>query len=136
MGENYDFYEVKEKYEEAREEQRRQIVDCLKCKGYNVTCRGGKGLRNYTSGGNLIKPYDLSNWKWVEAKKGGVYYLVSLQVLDEDPVSGNMHVLMDRLGVCCYHKYDSKYVLENVRTTDIDLPMDIHKFERLFEFMA
>jgi hypothetical protein len=36
---------------------------------------------------------------WIEAQRNGIWVIVSLQVLDQDPHSFNIHALMDRVGV-------------------------------------
>ena len=92
------FEHVKKAYMACREAQRQTILQYLEEQGYTVSRRGGMGREDYTSDGR-IAPYDLRNWKWIEARKDGVYYLISLQAFDRDPNSGNFHVLMDRIGV-------------------------------------
>lgn len=108
---------IKQAYTECREAERLKIVNYLKKHGFKVVdgSGAGKGKNKYISGGQLNKPFDLSNWKWIEIAKDGREFLVSFQPPDKDPSSKNHHVLMDRIGVCS----DDQWII-----TDIDLPMD------------
>ncbi|WP_019229965.1 hypothetical protein [Sedimentibacter sp. B4] len=119
---------IKQVYTESREGERLKIVDYLEKCGYKVKKRGlaGKGVKKYISGGQLIKPFDLTNWKWIEITKDGREFLVSLQPPDKDPSSGNHHVLMDRIGV-----YSNGHWI----ITDIDLPMDEKSLNALVEII-
>lgn len=116
------FIEAKAAYRAARVEQRSIIVNALKEAGFVVKNRGhaGRGETAYTSGGQLHPPYDLSNWLWVQAKRDGVTVMVTLQVLDQDPNSRNVHVLMDRIGVEIAKDGDTT---ERVVTTRFELPL-------------
>jgi hypothetical protein len=64
---------MKQVYTESREVERLKIANHFEKHGYKVKKRGlaGKGVKKYISGGQLNKPYDLSNWKWVEISKDG-----------------------------------------------------------------
>lgn len=95
------FLEARHAYRAARNSQRLLIVEALKSAGFEVKTRGnaGRGLPKYSSGGRLTPPFDLSNWMWVAGERDGVFVMVSLQVLDQDPRSMNMHALIDRVGV-------------------------------------
>lgn len=131
-----EFDIIKKEYVLARSNERKKIISVLKENGYEVLREfGGKGKTKYTSGNRLNVPYDLSNWKWIEAKKEGCFYFISLQAFDKDPSSGNLHVLMDRIGVYKYEKYNFNEVLEKMKTTDIDLPMDKEKFDMLLDYL-
>lgn len=131
-----DFIDIKEKYAEARNDERNNIIQFLKANGYTIISEtGGKGCKNYTSKSTLKIPYDLSNWKWIETEKDNMCYLISFQAFDVDSSSGNHHVLMDRLGVYKYTKYNSKEAFENMVVTDIDLPMDDEKLLKLLEYL-
>lgn len=106
-----------------------KIADHFEKHGYKVNTRGstGKGVKKYISGGQLNKPFNLSNWKWIEiTKDDGREFLVSLQPPDKDPSSGNHHVLMDRIGVCSN---------EHWIISDIDLPMDERSLDALVEII-
>ncbi|WP_295080538.1 hypothetical protein [Ruminococcus sp.] len=134
MLEERTFEEIKTEYVNAREKERKKIADYLKDNGYSVVGEtGGKGRTNYKSGKNCIKPYDLSNWKWVEASKDGFNYFISLQAFDRDPGSGNYHALMDRIGICAYTgEYKEAHIASSMKISDIDLPLsetDLIKLE-------
>lgn len=129
-----DFDEIKKRYVEAREKERNKIADFLRNKGLTVSkqVNAGKGLSDYTAGGT-ISPYDLTNWKYVEAKGDGYSVLVSLQAFDHDPSSRGHHILMDRLGICVYEKYDAEQAFQNMHVTDIDLPLTDTKLDELYK---
>ena len=126
------FNEIKTEYENCREMERRAIRDHLVDRGFIVakSSRAGKGVTNYTSSGR-IKPYDLSNWKYITAQKDGKQVFISLQAFDQDKNSRNHHVLDDRLGVYAYEVYSPEDAFSKMITTDIDLPMDEAKFAEL-----
>ncbi len=130
------FNEIKQKYSECRDLQRKLIINHLKNKGFEVLNeKGGKGKTNYTSSNKLEIPYDLSNWKWIDVKKENINYLISLQAFDKDYNTGNYHVLMDRLGVYTYEKYDAEKAFQNMVTLEIDLPIDDEKLNKLVLFL-
>lgn len=130
------YSEIKAEYERCREEQRHIIMDHFAARGYRVNKRGGKGVKNYTSGGRINKnPFNLQSWKYVVMEKNGVHILLSLQSFDRDPSSQNVHVLVDRLGVYSYKNYNPKDACERMIPTSIDLPMDDTKFEELDSFI-
>ncbi|KUO63615.1 hypothetical protein APF79_04435 [bacterium BRH_c32] len=117
---------VKQVYTESREVERLKIVNHFEKCGFKVKKCGsaGKCVKKYKSGGQLNKPFDLSNWRWIEITKDDREFLVSLQPPDKDPKSGNHHVLMDRIGVCSNNHW---------KITNIDLPMDEKSLDDLVE---
>lgn len=124
-----DFEATKGKYQEAREQERRELATYLEehleperlC--VVSSPRAGKGWVNYTSG-KRIKKYDLSNWKWVEITDDSDFEcIVSLNMPDVDPRSGNSHVLFDRIGLLVSYRKDGHYY-ETAIHTNIDLPLD------------
>ena len=119
---------IKQMYTESREAERIKIANHLKRHGFELVdgSGAGKGKKKYKSGGQLCKPFDLSNWKWIEITKGGREFLISLQPPDKDPKSGNYHVLMDRIGVC----FNGYWII-----TDLDLPMDEKALDDLVEII-
>lgn len=123
------FNAARDAYREARNAQRLKIVAALKSAGFEVETRGsaGRGLKTYTSGSRLTPPFDLSGWMWVEGQRGAVHVTVSLQVLDQDPNSLNVHALMDRIGVAVFRASDpideSDPLFERA-TTSLQLPLD------------
>lgn len=137
------FLAAKKEYVRLREEERRLLVAEMQKWGLFdkvVTgSRAGHGVSNYGKGrksGVLARyPYDLSNWKWVEARQGELTILVSFQACDLDPSTGNRHVLFDRIGlyVCsredeCRMAYE---VWDRMLTTDVELPLNDEKLARL-----
>ncbi len=128
-----DYEEIVRLFEASREEERLKIVRHLISQGYKVSSRSnsGKGRSDYTSGGT-IKGYDLSSWKYINAKKDQDHNIfISLQSFDKDPVSKNRHTLRDRLGIYVYDKYNADEAYENMHTTDIDLPINEEKLKEL-----
>lgn len=97
----HSFLEARAAYHEQRKHQRQLIATALTSAGFKVTNghRAGKGVENYVSGGELSRPYDLSNWLWVKGTRDGLRVTVTLQVLDQDPKSKNIHALIDRIGI-------------------------------------
>lgn len=88
--------------------------------------------------------FNLSNWKYIEAYKENHLHFISLQAFDVDPTSGNLHVLMDRLGIykyagCNLNDRKKNYVaydaLTKMTVTDIELPLNDAKLDRLIEYM-
>lgn len=129
-----EFLSVKQKYNDLRELERKSIIDFLvKNKfivksGYN----SGNGLKNYTSGKKFTKPYDNSNWKWIEcSSKEGKNYIISLQSFEIDPNTNNHHVLMDRIGIYTYKHYNASDAFTLMAITEIDLPMNDDKLIEL-----
>lgn len=130
-----NFEEIKDLYEQSRECERVSIVKRLLEAGFTASLKGGKGIANYTSGGT-IAPYDLRNFKYIEAAKNGVKHLISLQSFDVDPNSQNRHILMDRLGVYTYTgKYNPSDAQTKMRSTNVDLPMNNDKMKALIAML-
>lgn len=130
------FLETKEKYNALRENERKKIISYLSEKGFKTSCSGGKGISNYTNNGQLDKSYDLTNWKWVDATKGNIKYLISLQAFDRDTGSKNYHVLMDRIGICAFSKEVEKPdYFSLMKMTSLELPLVENDFDELFEIM-
>ncbi len=133
-----DFREIRNAYTKARRQERMVLADYLKSHGFSVTTGGasGQGRTNYTAGGTLSVPYDLSNWIWLDASLDDVNFFISFQPFDSDPNSGNFHVLYDRIGV---YMYTGKYCAEDarklMRITPIDLPLDAEKLEKMEQIL-
>ena len=132
------FIEAQRNYEVAREMQRQGIMAYLRDNGYNVKTRGGRGIKRYTSGGRM-KPYNLNNFKYIEAERNGITYFLSLNPFDMDPNSKSRHFLPDRIGICKYKgKYNADYVYDNLQVTNIDLPLlpeDLELLKRELEVL-
>ena len=115
MNNKEEFLKIKEAYKNARTEERKSIIDFLLNKKDNdgnlvflkekdgtdtfVGRSRGCGKSNYSSGGTLSRPYDLSNHMWIDLSYKGNEILISLQSFDIDPNSHNIHVLYDRIGI-------------------------------------
>lgn len=132
---------AKKAYEEAREEARGELAKFLSAyKGIADVLRvvsggrAGKGLKHYTSGKRIME-YDLSNWKWVEITDDSDFEcIVSLNMPDVDPRSGNSHVLFDRVGLLVsYRKNDLYY--ETAVYTDIDLPLNEEEKKKIAQLV-
>ncbi|MDO5080120.1 hypothetical protein [Buchananella hordeovulneris] len=144
MGNQQEFLAARAAYRQQRWEQRRQLVSALKQAGFKVKTGGGagRGRKNYTSGGRLNPPFDLSDWLWVQGSREGTEVTVSLQVLDCDPHSGNVHALLDRIGVDVYRDgdpVDPDDPLYEKATTQFELPLsdeDVAALVKLIEDKA
>lgn len=128
------FKEIRDEYTLWREQERRALADFLakelgKDENANnelhviTSPRAGKGWTQYTSGKRIYK-YNLSNWKWIEVTDKNCFScVVSLNMPDIDPRSGNFHALFDRIGLLVsYHKGNHYY--ETAIYTDINLPLN------------
>ncbi|MDR2672265.1 MAG: hypothetical protein LBC35_03045 [Coriobacteriales bacterium] len=134
------FNVAKAAYIKARSHERDKIISKLLERGWTVmnmlftkelanpySPKAGRGLANYTSGGRM-EPFDLSNWMWVNVRRDGCNYSVSLNADEIDPDTGHGHVLFDRLALSNYDTGD--YVISN-----IDLPLDDDKLEELVDVL-
>lgn len=105
--------QVREAYNILRERERQKLIDYFKGLGWiakpkspgpKVITAGnaGKGLPDYTSKGKIVA-YDLTNWKWVEIRTGKAPTdfdcVISLNMIETDPGTGNAHALVDRVGI-------------------------------------
>lgn len=130
-----EFEKLKDSYEQARDTERihlavalaKSLMDNTELKDKLRVVyggRAGKGRVNYSSG-KRIKEYDLSNWKWVEVTDDDDFEcIVSLNMPDTDPRSGNSHVLFDRVGLLVSYRINDSYYYETAIHTNIDLPLD------------
>lgn len=139
--ETEEFVQAKEKYAACRKVQLKLIIDYLASIGFTVRPqKGGCGRKNYGAQGKQPRfsiAYDLSNWMYIDVEKSGKSFMISLQPFDLDPNSHskNYHVLMDRIGIYIYAP-DNKGkrtadAIVRMLSTDIDLPMDEAKLEKL-----
>jgi len=139
--ETEEFVQAKEKYAACRKAQLKLIIDYLEGIGFTVRPqKGGYGVTTYGTRGKQPRfsiAYNLSNWMYIDVEKSGKSFMISLQPFDLDPNSRskNYHVLMDRLGIYIYAP-DNKSkrtadAIVRMLTTDIDLPMDEAKLEKL-----
>lgn len=137
------FDNVKNEYEEMREYERTGLVkylaDFLKNDNRFKVKKGssGKGKRNYSSAKRFGDDvYELSNWKWVEVtipERDNHSCVISLNMLERDPNSGNEHALYDRIGffVCGSDETYGVKVDERQMITNIDLPLDEDKMNKI-----
>lgn len=139
--ETMSFTAVRTAYERTREVERRKLsdflVDYIGQNQLSLTVvqggNAGKGRTEYTSHGQIV-PFDLSNWKWVEVKgvDSDFNCIVSLNMPDVDPVSGNFHALFDRVGLLISHQKKQAIPIH----TDIDLPFDEEKMGCIADLIA
>lgn len=129
-----DFLEIKNMYNEERRKQRNKI-SCFFRKQDDFETEdpaARAGSKHYSSGGRLMEKYDLSNWKWVCIKRNNVHFLISLQTFDRDPRTGDLHILMDRIGIYAYAgNYSSIDAQTKMMQTNIELPLDDKKLNEL-----
>ncbi len=129
-----DFKEIKDKYNQARKDERDKIARFFNEDKEFETERPAarNGSSKYSSGNRLVKEYDLRNWQWVCVKRNDVHFLISLQTFDKDPTTGNFHVLMDRIGIYAYvGEYSPIEAQTKMMITNIELPIDDEKMKEL-----
>lgn len=143
MQDDLDFQDIKDAYERKRESERDKLINHLKQHPalskaeLDVTgLRGGKGRKNYTSHGQ-ISPFDLRNWKWVEITNQDESFsaIISLNMPDTDPKSGNFHALYDRVGLIIDGHGSGGSFVHTVVHTDIDLPFDEAAMEKIAQIV-
>ena len=139
-----EFLKIKSAYKSARTEERESIIDFLLNKKDNdgnliflkekdgtdtfVKTRGGSGRPNYSSGGTLSRPYDLSNHMYIDLSYKGNEILISLQSFDIDPNSHNLHVLYDRIGII-FWKYEESDNKDEEPDNELKVSDDFLKME-------
>ena len=167
-----EFLKVKEAYKNVRLEEKKKIIDFLLNKKNNhgnliflkktdinknelnkdedisfVQTSGGSGKPNYSSGGTLSRPYDLSNHMWIDLSYKGNDVLISLQSFDIDPNkkgNKNLHVLYDRIGIM--FEKDGKILLPDnksevsdaflkMETTNWELPLSEADMEEMVDYI-
>lgn len=129
-----DFIDIKNAYNQTRKVERDDIAKYFnKQEDFeNEKPAARAGRKNYKSGGRLLKEYDLSNWNWVCVKRNKVKFFISLQTFDRDPNTGNLHVLMDRIGIYAYvGECSSVNAQTKMMMTNIELPMNDEKMNQL-----
>lgn len=134
-----EFNEIRNAYIDAREAERRKIVNFFKERekeGFTVCANGGSGAANYKSQGRLKEEFDLRIWKWVEIEKNSVHFLISLQPFERDKNNNDLHVLMDQIGIYVYTgDYSATDAQTKMMVTQIGLPMDVEKLNKLAEII-
>lgn len=92
-----NFEEIKKLYNDVRNIERQKIVKKLVQRQFNAT--GRQGTWNYTSRSKIKPSYNLGMWKWIVARRGDIAAVISLQTLEQDSETKNIHVLFDRISV-------------------------------------
>lgn len=106
-----NFKDVKEMYNKLRNIERQKIVEKLVEKGFNAN--GHQGTWNYTSRGKIKPHYNLGIWKWIVARKETITAVVSLQSIDQDSKTKNIHVLLDRISIDVFKDNEGNVLSEN-----------------------
>ena len=163
MNNKEEFLKIKEAYKNARTEERKSIIDFLLNKKDNdgnlvflkekdgtdtfVGRSRGCGKSNYSSGGTLSRPYDLSNHMWIDLCYKGNDILISLQSFDIDPNSKELHVLYDRIGILfekskkipifkdCYTITKVSEAFLKMETTNWELPLSEAEMEEMVDYI-
>lgn len=133
-----DFYEVKEMYNKVRTDEKNKISRFFHDHSdFEVERPAARqGIKGYSSKGRLEKTYDLSNWKWICVKRNDVHFFISLQSFERDPFTGNLHVLMDRIGIYAYTgDYSPIDAQTKMMVTNVELPMDNKKLDELAKIL-
>lgn len=129
-----DFLKLKDEYYKYRKNEiynlsryiRKFFKQNYKNKKLKVRANGGK--TGYSSGSRLKTKFDLSNWLWIDIDIDELKILLSFQSFDHDPKTGNLHILMDRIGLYVYSgEYSAVDSQKNMMITDIQLPLDDEK---------
>ncbi len=127
--------QVREAYNILREKERQKLVDYFKGLGWIagskspgpkvVSGNAGKGRADYTAKGRIVA-YDLTNWKWVEIRTGKAVTdfdcVISLNMIETDPDTGNVHALFDRVGLYIGYRVGSLYYKLEIYTS-FNLPL-------------
>ena len=158
-----EFLKIKEAYKSARTEEKKRIKAFLLSKRDSdgnliflkekdgtdtfVQTSGGSGKPNYSSGGTLSRPYDLSNHMWIDLSYKGNDVLISLQSFDIDPNkkgNKNLHVLYDRIGIM-FEKGGKILLPDNkskvsdaflkMETTNWELPLSEADMEEMVDYI-
>lgn len=139
------------KYEALREQERQDLAKYLKnfirvngIKGIRGTglkvvlgASAGKGREDYTANGRIEK-YNLTNWKWVEIRTGtkpeDFDCVISLNMVEADPKSGNVHALYDRIGLYIGYRIGSLYYKTEIYTA-LELPLGLNGHKQLAQLV-
>lgn len=105
-----NFEEIKKLYNNARNRERQKIVKKLVESQFNAT--GHQGTWNYTSRGKIKPSYNLGMWKWIVARRGDITAVISLQTLEQDSKTKNIHVLFDRISIDVFEDNERKILSE------------------------
>ena len=131
------FFElIKDAYNQARNVERQNLVKALENYGF-IDVIDKQGSASYKGGkSGFEEKYNLINWKWIDCSKNGFNYFISFQTFDQDIKTQNRHVLFDRIGVYKYKgEYNPDDAFFTMKNSNIDLPLDDEKIQKLIEFM-
>lgn len=155
-----EFKDAKKKYNDFRNKESLAIVHALRADEFEA--KGYHGTWRYTSRRRINPPHpphDLGMWKWIVARKDGITVFIKLQTLEQDKITKNIHVLLDRISIDVFwdpekdilseknHKYSDsikeRYGVENEfdfefmkeTITDFSLPLKKGELEKLVEFV-
>ena len=131
------FFElIKDAYNQARNVEGQNLVKALKNYGF-IDVIDKQGSASYKGGkSGFEEKYNLINWKWIDCSKNGFNYFISFQTFDQDIKTQNRHVLFDRIGVYKYKgEYNPDDAFFTMKNSNIDLPLDDEKIQKLIEFM-
>ena len=134
-----EFNRIRDEYINARRDERAIFIDYLKSDGYIVKTKGtaGSGHDDYSGGGKLNPPHDLRHHKWIDAEKGRVKFLISLNPYEVDNSSANPHHLYDRIGIQAYlHDNSETDIRTAMIITEWSLPITDEVWEKLKIFMS
>lgn len=106
-----DFKKARETYNNLRNIERQKIVNKLKKE--NFIAKGRQGTWNYTSQGKIKRSYNLGLWKWIVATKGDITAVISLQTIEQDSKTKNIHVLFDRISIDVFKDNEKNVLSEN-----------------------
>ena len=104
------FEDIKNEYNKLRNEERQKIVKKLVKRGFDAN--GHQGTWKYTSRGKIKPHYNLGMWKWIVARRGDITAVISLQTLEQDSKTKNIHVLFDRISVDVFKDNDGNTLSE------------------------
>lgn len=136
---NFDFYEVQNIYYQFRKKERSELKEFLKgFKNIKVKNSGDRICKKYTSGGKFKKPYDLTDWLYIEVEINNITVFITFQPFDTDPNSQNIHTLANRIGISYYlnDNYDFDTIFKNMMITDIDLPLNNNKRQAIYDLIC
>lgn len=134
------FSDIKAAYKEARNEEKKKLIDVLTHRGYAANNRGGCGFLKYTNN-STIKTYDFTNWMWLNGRKTlmisnnpvNLTVTVYFQSPNYDNRTKNNHILFDRLCYSISLKGKSKLINDVINEvikskymflTSYDLPLN------------
>lgn len=143
------FSSAKTTYKEARNVEKKKLIDILTLRGYTANNRGGRGFLKYTNN-STIKTYDFTNWMWLNGRKKRIIsnnpvdltLTVYFQSPNYDNRTKNKHILFDRLCYSISLKGKSKLINSVINKvinskdfflTSYDLPLKKSEYNLLVD---